>query len=97
MKHKKRLGSELAAQEIGLVEQLRQHPEMKARIETILEIAYDSAGPLQTADQIEQRLIEAVRRLGQETMRQWATQAEGRVSHELKQQDPTVLSRKKKR
>jgi hypothetical protein len=30
-------------------------------------------------------------------MGQWATHAEERVSKELKQQDPTVRSRKKKR
>jgi hypothetical protein len=30
-------------------------------------------------------------------MCQWASQAEERVSRELKEQDPTVLSRKKKR
>jgi hypothetical protein len=35
--------------------------------------------------------------LGSTTMHQWANQAEERVTTELQQQDPTVLSRKKKR
>jgi len=45
---------------------------------------------------VEELLIEEMRRLGQTTMTQWAAQAEERVSTELKSQDPTVLSRKKK-
>jgi hypothetical protein len=38
-----------------------------------------------------------MRRLGHLTLSQWAIQAEERVSSELKSQDPTVRSRKKKR
>ena len=97
MKKKRRLAGELTAQEIRLLERFRQRPEMMERIQSILEIAYDEAGPLKTADEIEELLVEEIRRLGNETMSQWAVQAEERVSRELKQQDPTVLSRKKKR
>lgn len=97
MKKKRRLAGELTAQEIRLLERFRQRPEMMERIQSILEIAYDEEGPLKTADEIEELLVEEIRRLGNETMSQWAVQAEERVSRELKQQDPTVLSRKKKR
>jgi hypothetical protein len=38
-----------------------------------------------------------MRRLGKTTMNQWAAQAEERVVQELKEQDPTIRSRKKKR
>jgi hypothetical protein len=78
------------------VEQLREHPEMMARVQSILELAYDESGPLKTADQVEELLIGEIRRLGNVTMSHWATQAEERVSTELRSQDPTVLSRKKK-
>lgn len=97
MKKKKGMAGQLSAQEKRLVEQLREHPEMMERIQSIFEIAYDEEGPLKTADEIEELLIEEMRRLGNQTMRQWATQAEERVSKELKSQDSTVLSRKKKR
>ena len=53
--------------------------------------------PLKTADQIEDLLVHEMRRLGNATMREWATGAEERVSTELAKEDPTVLSRKKKR
>jgi hypothetical protein len=52
---------------------------------------------LKTADEVEELLIQEMRRLGNTTMNQWAVGAEERVSRELKGQDTTVLSRKKKR
>ena len=47
-------------------------------------------------ESIEELLIQEVRRLGAATMNQWASQAEKRVSQELKEQDSTIRSRKKK-
>jgi hypothetical protein len=46
---------------------------------------------LKTADQVERLLIQELRRLGKTSMHEWATQAEERVSRELKDQD-AVLS-----
>jgi hypothetical protein len=97
MKKQKAVHDGLTAEESKLIEGLRRHPDMMARVQSILEIARNEDGPLKTADQVEELLIEEMRRLGQTTMSQWATQAEERVSSELKSQDPTVRSRKKKR
>jgi transposase len=83
--------------EAQFLERLRQHPEMMERVQSILDIAYNTEGPLKSADQIEELLIQEMRRLGNTSMHQWATQAEQRVSRELKAQDGTVRSRKKKR
>jgi hypothetical protein len=74
---------------------LRQHPELMARFQSILELTRDTDGPLKTADEVEERLILELRQLGNTSMNQWATQAEERVSAELKGQDATVRSRKK--
>jgi hypothetical protein len=97
MKQKKTIGQAITPQEIHLIEQLRQHPEIKARVESIMELVRNEDGPLKTADEVEGLLIQELRRLGSTTMHQWANQAEERVTTELQQQDPTVLSRKKKR
>jgi len=96
MEEKKRAPRELSQPEIHLIEQLRQQPRMMERIQRILEIANSTEGPLKTADEIEELLIEEVRRLGNTTMTEWATQAEERVGQELKTQEPAVLKRKKK-
>ena len=92
-----RSGPELTSQETRLIQQLRQHPEMLARLQSILELARADDGPLKTADEVEALLIQELRQLGSTTLHQWATQAEERVSKELKEQDVTVRSRKKKR
>lgn len=87
----------MSAQELQLIEQLRQHPEILERVRSILEIARNQDGPLKTADEVEELLIQEMRQLGQATMSQWALGAEEQVSTELQRQDPTVRSRKKKR
>lgn len=97
MKTKKCGRNELSQEENRLVEQLRQQPELMVRVQSILKIARNEEGPLKTADEVEELLIEEMRQLGNLTLTHWAAQAEERVSTELKSQDPTVRGRKKKR
>ena len=95
---KQRIGSpKLTAQETRLIQQLRQQPQMLARLQGILDLAHADDGPLKTADEIEALLILELRQLGSTTMHQWATPAEERVSAELQAQDVTVRGLKKKR
>jgi uncharacterized protein with PhoU and TrkA domain len=89
--------NKITAQEAQLLEALRRNPLMMERVQSILEIANAQNGPLKSADEVEALLIEEMRKLGHSTMSQWATTAEERVSTEFQSQDPTVLSRKKKR
>jgi hypothetical protein len=96
MKQRISVAQAITPQEIHLIEQLRQHPEIQARVQRILDIVRNEDGPLKTADEVEELLIQELRRLGSTTMHQWARQAEAHVATELRQQDPTVLSRKKK-
>lgn len=97
MEKKKGAPGGLSQEEIRLIEQLRQQPRMMERMQRILEIANSTEGPLKTADEIEELLIEEMRRLGNATMTEWGTQAEKRVGQELKAQEPGMLKRKKKR
>ena len=55
--------------ETQLIEQLREHPEMMVRVQSILAITRNAEGPLQTADAVEALLIEEMRRLGHLTLR----------------------------
>ena len=97
MAEKKTVPSQLTAQELEIIEQLRQHPEMMARFQSILDITRNADGPLKTADEVEALLIQEMRRVGNAAMNQWAVQAEERVGMELKEKDPTLRARKKKR
>ena len=88
-------GSE-AQREERLLERLRAHPELLARFESILGLAEVAEGPLRTADEIEEQLVQEVRRLGHEVMQDWALRAEERVAGEVMQANAEVRLRKKK-
>lgn len=97
MEDKERDLQNLSQSERNLIRRLRKQPKMMDGVQRILEIANSSEGPLKTADEIEELLLEEMRRLGNDTMTEWASAAEKRVGEELQKQDPSVLKRKKKR
>jgi len=97
MKKEKSSQNKFSQEEGQLIEQLRRQPELMVRVRSILKIARHEEGPLKTADEVEELLMEEMRQLGNLTLTHWAAQAEERVSAELKSQDPTVRRRKKKR
>ncbi len=96
MTKKKTVVNQLSAAELQVIEQLRAHPEMMERLQSILALIRNAEGPLRTADEVEELLLQEMRRWGNTSMQQWAIAAEERVSQELKVQDPTLRSRKKK-
>jgi len=53
---------------------LNAHPELRSRFESILSVVGDDAGDLKEADAADARMIEEVRRLGQESLTAWAQQ-----------------------
>jgi len=97
MTEKKTVHRQLTDQEMQFIEQLRENPEIMARFQSILDITRNADGPLKTADEVEELLIQEIRCLGNTTMNRWAVHAQERVGQELKEQDPSIRSRKKKR
>jgi len=97
MKEPTQTGGGIQSDEAHFLERLRQHPELKARFQSILDLAHAADGPIQTADAMEGRVIVELRQLGHATMNQWAARAEQRLAEETKAADDTVRSRKKKR
>ena len=95
---KKNSKNEQAApdRERALIEKLRKRPRLMERLESIIAISEAEGEKLPTADEVEDRLIEEIRRLGSEVMGQWAENAESRVGQELEQKQPGVGVRKKK-
>ena len=87
----------LSAQELQLIERLREHPELMERFQSILEISANADGPVKSADEVEGLLIEQMRRLGNTTMGDWALSAEKRLGEQLEQRDASARVRKKKR
>ncbi len=53
-------------------ERLREHPQLKARIERMLDVVENLGGAVVKADEAEERLVEEVRKMGQEALQEWA-------------------------
>ena len=90
---KKRI--ELSEKEAALLERMRRHPQMQERFEAILNVAEGREGEVGTADEVEEMLIEEVRRLGKATMRDWATGAREKLEADLHQREEGVHRGKK--
>jgi hypothetical protein len=96
MKKKTSEKTQISQEERQLIERLRERPEMMARVQSILDIATE-AGGAKTADQVEELLVEEMRKLGNSTLREWAGQAQETMVRDLRQKDATLCNRKKKR
>lgn len=66
-----------------LVRRLSAHPHIRNRIESLLSVVEDEAGELKEADAAEMRLIEEIRRMGQEALQAWAQRQVERSAQEL--------------
>ena len=97
MANKKAEQQKISAQEMQLIERLREHPELLERFQAVLDITATGEGRLKTAEEVEVLLIEEMRRLGNSSMTDWAASAEKRLGEELKRKDPSVYAGKKKR
>jgi hypothetical protein len=60
----------------SLEERLNAYPQLKTRIESVLAIVEDADGAVKKADEAERRVIEELRRLGNEALHSWAAKQE---------------------
>lgn len=63
---------------------LNAHPQIRNRIASLLAIVEDAAGDLKEADAAEMRLIEEIRRMGQEALQAWAERQVASLEQELR-------------
>jgi hypothetical protein len=69
-----------------LLARLNQHPQLRARIERLVDLVEDVGDDLRQADEAERRVIDEVRRLGQEVLENWA---DGQVTKRADELDQT--------
>jgi len=69
-----------------LEERLQAHPHLRDRIHQILSIAEDAEGKIDKADEAEERVIEELRKLGQEVLQNWAVGKEKQKVEQLKKE-----------
>jgi len=79
----------------NLEERLRAHPDLYARISQLIGVVENTGGDVVKADEAERRVIEEIRRLGQEALQGWAERRAASV--ERAAQADAQLQRKEKK
>jgi len=69
-----------------LVRRLGAHPQLRSRMESLLQAVEDETGELTEADAAELRVIEEMRRMGQETLQAWASGQVDKTSQKVVQE-----------
>ena len=78
----------------ALSQRLEQHPEMLERFESVMNSA--ESDTIGSFDQVEERLVEEVRRLGGQTLESWLERKESVIGAQTKAQTPGTQQREKK-
>jgi len=81
----------------NFVERLKEHPVLKARFESILDLAENNSGNVIKADDAEQQAIIEVRNLGNEILQDWAIQRVEASVNELKAEEKNLKGHGKKK
>lgn len=79
-----------------LEERLNRHPELKAKIETLLSVVENAEGELVKANEAEQRVIEEIRQLGQAALQGWASRQNQVQSDDFINANPQAQRTRKK-
>ncbi len=80
----------------SLEERLIGYPELRERIEALLNVVENSAGDLEQADLAEQRVIEEVRQIGQQALTSWAETQHRKQLKLVRQNYPSARKHLKK-
>lgn len=80
----------------SLEDRLNRHPELKAKIESLVSVVENAEGNLIKANEAEQRVIEEIRQLGQSALQSWATQQNQKQQDQFIQGNPEAQRTRKK-
>ena len=80
----------------NFLDRLNQHPELKARFDSILDLAENTKGDVIKADEAERQTIEAVRQLGNEILHDWASGRIYQSTEQLKSETESITGNGKK-
>ena len=70
------------------ISRLNQHPQLRKRVETLLNVVENKAGDCTTADDAEQDVIEELRKMGNDALHCWADKACDKSSTHFHEQNP---------
>ena len=76
---------------------LNHYPQLRERMETLLNVVENVAGDCTKADAAEQAVIEELRKMGNEALECWAEQAVQKATATVRQQQPALQGNGKKK
>jgi hypothetical protein len=79
------------------INRLNQHPELRERVENLLNVVENAAGDCTKADDAEQHVIEELRKMGNEALHSWANKAIQKTTETLKNQEAKFHGNGKKK
>ena len=89
--------TELNAPTKALLESLQLHPELVPRFQATIDILDRAPGEGLTADQAEQRVIEAIRQLSNELLTTWSQQTADHAARAVSAQHRQAIKSAKKK
>ena len=72
----------LVSKQPSLEERLKEYPELKTKIETMLAIIENAGGDVEKAAAAERRIIEELRQMGNEVFHSWARRQQQKMEEE---------------
>ncbi len=72
----------LVSKQPSLEERLKEYPELKTKIETMLDIIENAGGDVEKAAAAERRIIEELRQMGNEVLHSWARRQQQKMEVE---------------
>jgi hypothetical protein len=79
------------------IDRLNQHPELRERMESLLNVVENAAGNCTKADDAEQHVIEELRKMGNEALHSWANNAAIKSAEALSNQEVKIHRNGKKK
>lgn len=80
----------------SLAKRIEKYPHLRDRIEAILNIAENSTGAAETADEAEMLAINETRKIGSEMLRVWASNQEAKAQRQELEKNPNLIYHSKK-
>ena len=79
------------------ISRLNQHPKLRNRVESLLQVVENADGDCTKADDAERYVIEELRKMGSDALHCWADKAAQHTVETLRQQQPKLHSNGKKK
>jgi len=81
----------------SFVDRLNQHPKLRERVESLLNVVENVAGDCTKADDAERYVIEELRKMGNDALHCWGDKAAINSSEELRKQQTNLQGHGKKK